>query len=212
MAMAQSYCSHFDKTESGIQIKEKFGDCLERASRGELDNWKETPRGRVALVLVLDQFSRNCHRNSSRGYAQDEAALQIAVNSIEQVSFVPSASCSESPNDILGFESSAPIISRIYEQCPNAGMSFLLILCSYRLSGLNPLLALSLGLPNRVLGFEFSAHIYSRLTIQSSNLGLGQILRSHRHSRYQTQFIGIKCIQFKFPCMQLQCNHPPRVH
>lgn len=66
------------------EIKEKFGECLEGASRGEYDHWKSTPRGRVALVLVLDQFSRNCHRDSSRSFAHDEAALQITLDSIHQ--------------------------------------------------------------------------------------------------------------------------------
>lgn len=56
------------------------------AIQGKLDHWKETPRGRVALVLVLDQFSRNCYRDLSRAFAQDETALKITLDSVEQVS------------------------------------------------------------------------------------------------------------------------------
>jgi uncharacterized protein (DUF924 family) len=41
------------------EISERFGPVLEQARRGELDSWAETPRGRLALVVVLDQFSRN---------------------------------------------------------------------------------------------------------------------------------------------------------
>ncbi|KAG0504323.1 hypothetical protein KC19_7G024700 [Ceratodon purpureus] len=70
--------------EADKEIKGKFGDCLELAIQGKLDHWKSTPRGRVALVLVLDQFSRNCYRDSSRAFAQDEAALKITLDSVEQ--------------------------------------------------------------------------------------------------------------------------------
>ncbi|XP_024385515.1 uncharacterized protein [Physcomitrium patens] len=66
------------------EIKEKFGECLQRAIRGDLDHWKSTPRGRVALVLVLDQFSRNCFRDSSRAFAQDDTALKLTVDTIDQ--------------------------------------------------------------------------------------------------------------------------------
>ncbi len=56
---------------------------LERARRGELDSWADTPRGRLALIVVLDQFSRNVYRGSPLSYAQDEKALGLAVGGIE---------------------------------------------------------------------------------------------------------------------------------
>jgi uncharacterized protein (DUF924 family) len=65
------------------EITERFGDVLERARRGELDHWAETPRGRLALIIVLDQFSRNVYRGSPLSYAQDEKALQLALEGIE---------------------------------------------------------------------------------------------------------------------------------
>ena len=46
------------------EITERFGEVLERARRGELDHWAQTPRGRLALIIVLDQFSRNVYRGS----------------------------------------------------------------------------------------------------------------------------------------------------
>lgn len=61
------------------EISERFGPVLEQARRGELDSWAETPRGRLALVVVLDQFSRNVYRGSPLSYSQDERALQLAV-------------------------------------------------------------------------------------------------------------------------------------
>jgi uncharacterized protein (DUF924 family) len=65
------------------EITEKFGDVLERARRGELDHWAETTRGRLALIIVLDQFSRHIYRGSPLSYSQDEKALQLAVEGID---------------------------------------------------------------------------------------------------------------------------------
>ena len=65
------------------EIAERFGHVLEQARRGELDHWAETPRGRLALIVVLDQFSRNAYRGSPLSYAQDEKALRLAVEGIE---------------------------------------------------------------------------------------------------------------------------------
>jgi len=65
------------------EITERFGQVLEQARRGELDHWAETARGRLALIVVLDQFSRNVYRGSPLSYAQDEKALQLAVEGID---------------------------------------------------------------------------------------------------------------------------------
>src|SRR5215210_5610001 len=65
------------------EITERFGDVLEQARRGELDHWAETPRGRLALIIVLDQFSRNIYRDSPLSYSQDEKALKLALEGIE---------------------------------------------------------------------------------------------------------------------------------
>jgi uncharacterized protein (DUF924 family) len=65
------------------EIVERFGGVLDQARRGELDHWAETPRGRLALIVVLDQFSRNAYRGSPLSYAQDEKALELAVEGIE---------------------------------------------------------------------------------------------------------------------------------
>ena len=65
------------------EITERFGELLVRARRGELDHWAETPRGRLALIIVLDQFSRNIYRGSPLSYAQDEKALKLALEGID---------------------------------------------------------------------------------------------------------------------------------
>ena len=61
-----------------IEIREQFGDLFEEASNGGLKSWEETPEGRRALILVLDQFSRNLMRESARAFEQDSRALKIA--------------------------------------------------------------------------------------------------------------------------------------
>lgn len=65
-------------------LRERFGALLERAARGELDDWAETPRGALALVILLDQFSRNVHRGSARAFAQDTRALAITRRALER--------------------------------------------------------------------------------------------------------------------------------
>jgi len=64
------------------EVRRRFGDTLERAARGELDEWAATPRGRLALVVVLDQFSRNVHRGTARSFAQDSRALALCLEGL----------------------------------------------------------------------------------------------------------------------------------
>lgn len=60
-------------------IVERFTATTERAARGELATWASTPRGRLALIVVLDQFSRSVWRDSARAFAQDPTALALAL-------------------------------------------------------------------------------------------------------------------------------------
>lgn len=64
------------------RIRERFGDDLERAIRGEYDRWAETANGRLALIILLDQFSRNLFRDSPKAWAQDKKALDLALEAI----------------------------------------------------------------------------------------------------------------------------------
>jgi uncharacterized protein (DUF924 family) len=64
-------------------IAERFSLLLERATRGELDHWSIRPRPRLALIIVLDQFSRSLYRNTARAFAQDQKALALALEGIE---------------------------------------------------------------------------------------------------------------------------------
>jgi len=59
-------------------ITQRFGDTLAAAARCECWQWRETPAGRLAEILVLDQFSRNVHRDTPGAFAQDLLALALA--------------------------------------------------------------------------------------------------------------------------------------
>ncbi|MEO8118759.1 MAG: DUF924 family protein [Rhodoferax sp.] len=59
-------------------MRERFGATLQAAARGELFGWRATPMGRLAEIVVLDQFSRNIYRDTPQVFAQDPQALTLA--------------------------------------------------------------------------------------------------------------------------------------
>ncbi|MET0430588.1 MAG: DUF924 family protein [Microvirga sp.] len=67
----------FDRT-----CRNRFLPSHEAAARGDLDGWQDTPEGALALVLLLDQFSRNMFRGSPRIYETDPAALAVAERAV----------------------------------------------------------------------------------------------------------------------------------
>ncbi|HEX5130086.1 MAG TPA: DUF924 family protein [Usitatibacter sp.] len=60
------------------RIRERFGALHEAASRRELEAWRGDAESMLALVVVLDQFSRNLHRGDARAFAQDAYARECA--------------------------------------------------------------------------------------------------------------------------------------
>src|SRR5262245_38174514 len=66
-----------------VGIRDRFSRLLDRAARGELDDWTESPRCRLALIIVLDQFPRSLHRDTPRAFAHDEKALSLALQGID---------------------------------------------------------------------------------------------------------------------------------
>ncbi len=64
------------------EIFSTFGADYFRAVGGELDSWQASPRGRLALIILLDQFSRHVHRGSADAFAQDHAAQRLCVDGI----------------------------------------------------------------------------------------------------------------------------------
>ncbi len=65
-------------------IDQRFAATHRAALAGELDDWDDSVHGALALILVLDQFSRNLNRNSSAAYAGDPQALALARTAIEK--------------------------------------------------------------------------------------------------------------------------------
>ena len=64
------------------RIATRFGTTLAAAARCELFAWRDSARGRLAEVIVLDQFSRNVHRDSAAAFANDGLALALAQEAV----------------------------------------------------------------------------------------------------------------------------------
>jgi uncharacterized protein (DUF924 family) len=65
-----------------LKMKNDFAHLVESASRCELFHWRRSPKGRLAEILVLDQFSRNIYRGTPRAFAQDNLALALAQEAV----------------------------------------------------------------------------------------------------------------------------------
>ena len=66
------------------EIRDRFGALVPRACAGELADWQETPQGALALILLLDQFTRNLYRNTTDAYAGDARAFEIVCRAIDR--------------------------------------------------------------------------------------------------------------------------------
>lgn len=64
------------------EILRRFESLHGQAMRGELFTWRAAPEGRLAEILVLDQFSRNMYRNDGRAFASDPLALVLAQEAV----------------------------------------------------------------------------------------------------------------------------------
>jgi uncharacterized protein (DUF924 family) len=68
----------FEKNAEFDTACARFSDALHQAKTGALDDWAGTPRGALALIILLDQFPRNLHRGSPEAFAADAKARGIA--------------------------------------------------------------------------------------------------------------------------------------
>ncbi|MES2907162.1 MAG: DUF924 family protein [Pseudomonadota bacterium] len=64
------------------EIRDRFSNVYEQAANAVLDDWAETMEGRLALIIVLDQFPRNMFRGSPRTFSSDSKALQLTKDGI----------------------------------------------------------------------------------------------------------------------------------
>jgi uncharacterized protein (DUF924 family) len=62
------------------EVNERFKDAIEAAARGELDGWAKEATGALAIVILLDQLTRNLYRDDPRMYAADARAQRLAVD------------------------------------------------------------------------------------------------------------------------------------
>lgn len=69
------------------EIHEKFYDIWKDACDGLLYTWRETIEGRLAEIIVLDQFSRNLCRESDRAFSQDKMALVLSQESLKHIDY-----------------------------------------------------------------------------------------------------------------------------
>jgi uncharacterized protein (DUF924 family) len=69
--------TNFDKL-----IEDKFLDLHEQANKGELFCWRHSAKGRLAEIIVLDQFSRNIFRDTPKAFSSDPLALALSQETI----------------------------------------------------------------------------------------------------------------------------------
>ncbi|MDQ6437839.1 DUF924 family protein [Mesorhizobium sp. LHD-90] len=73
----------FEKNDDfDTAFREKFLETHEAAARGDLDGWTESAEGALALLILLDQFPRNCFRSTAHMYATDPHARRIARKAV----------------------------------------------------------------------------------------------------------------------------------
>jgi len=73
----------FGNQEVNAQIRERFSSLAEDAVNGGLADWEETADGRLALIVILDQFTRSIHGAGPRAYAGDARAVRIALGMLD---------------------------------------------------------------------------------------------------------------------------------
>lgn len=108
-------------------IRDRFQDLYTQAASGALDDWQATPRGTVALLVVLDQFPRNMFRHDPRAFATDEKAREVAKRAIaHQVDqqlpplqrlfiYMPL----EHSEDLADQHQSVHLFEQLVEECPD---------------------------------------------------------------------------------------------
>lgn len=101
-AAQQVQSQWFTKSEVfDTQIRERFGATLEAARAGGLDAWASEPLGWLALLIVLDQFTRNVYRGRPESFSGDAAALRWAEHGQAQ-----------------GWDRSLPLMARAFAYLP----------------------------------------------------------------------------------------------
>lgn len=69
------------------QIRVRFGHLVDRARNKELMSWADEPRGRLALIVLIDQFSRHVYRGAPQAYSADPIAIELATEGFASGAF-----------------------------------------------------------------------------------------------------------------------------
>lgn len=69
------------------EVVTRFSDLTRRAAAGDLDHWPDTPMGRLALIIIFDQFTRSVWAGTRRAYAYDERARDLCLQGLENGHF-----------------------------------------------------------------------------------------------------------------------------
>lgn len=64
-------------------VRSRFGALVERAAAGDLAAWADSPRRRLSLILLLDQFPRHVFRGTERAFASDREALALTLSGMQ---------------------------------------------------------------------------------------------------------------------------------
>ena len=83
------------------EIRRRCAAAVEDAAHGRLDAWADTPAGRLALLILLDQFPRNLHRGDAQAWAADVKAQRIALSGLAG-----------------GFDQALPPLQRVFAYLP----------------------------------------------------------------------------------------------
>lgn len=72
------------RPETDAMIRDRFEPDVGLARSGQRDHWAESPRGRLALIVCLDQLTRNIYRDSPEAFASDEQARSLCLDGLQR--------------------------------------------------------------------------------------------------------------------------------
>ena len=81
--LALWFGSGADEQRTDELVRSRFGALVERAAAGGLATWADSPRRRLSLILLLDQFPRHVHRGTERAFATDREALALTLSGMQ---------------------------------------------------------------------------------------------------------------------------------
>mmetsp|Transcript_24934 Transcript_24934/g.76907 ORF Transcript_24934/g.76907 Transcript_24934/m.76907 type:complete len:207 (+) Transcript_24934:391-1011(+) len=88
-----------EQTQLDELIRARFGEQVAKAADGAYTEWEETPSGSLALIILLDQWSRNVYRGTPKAFSQDERAQQVCLNGVAKGFHLE---LSDEPSDATG--------------------------------------------------------------------------------------------------------------